>query len=80
MKLSTQLRNYGCDLAPIEFKRILATTKRELFPDMTDEHLVCADDENVTYCDEVRKRLGVSLPRPFIRFQLLNVRKSQVQL
>jgi hypothetical protein len=79
-KLSTQLRNFGCDLAPVEFKRVLATAKRDLFPEMTDEHLVCTDEENATYCEEVRRRLGRDLPRPFIRFQLLNVRKSQAQI
>ena len=78
--LSTQLRSYGCELAPIEFKSVLAGTKRELFPNLTDEHLVCADEENTTYCDEVRRRVGVELPRPFIRFQLLNVRKSQARV
>ena len=79
-KLSTQLRNFGCYLAPFEFKRVLATAKRDLYPEMTDEALVCADEENATYCEEIRRRLGVELPRPFIRFQLLNVRKSQAQV
>ncbi len=78
--LSTQLRSYGCELAPPEFKRVLAGTKRELFPNLTDEHLICADEENTTYCDEVRRRVGVELPGPFIRVQLLNVRKSQARV
>ncbi len=74
-RLSTQLRDYGCDLAPFDFKQILANTKSELFPDMTEERLVCTDEEIVTYCDEIRRRVGVGLPRPFIRFQLLNNHK-----
>ncbi len=79
-KLSTQLRNFGCNLAPVEFKRVLATAKRDLFPEMTDEHLVCSDEESLTFCEEVRQRLGLALPGSFIRFQLLNVRKSQAQV
>lgn len=74
-KLSTQLRNHGCDMDPSEFKRVLAITKRELFPDMTEERLVCMDEENISYCDEIRRRVCVSLPRSFIRFQLLNNHK-----
>ena len=74
-KLSTQLRNYGCEMAPSEFKRVLAVAKQELYPEMTEERLVCTDDEIVTYCDDVRQRVGVELPRPFIRFQLLNNHK-----
>ena len=76
-KLSAQLLKFGCHQAPVEFKRVLAMVKRDLFPEMTDEHLVCTDVESAAYCEEVRRRLGVELPRPFIRVQLLNVRKSQ---
>jgi hypothetical protein len=70
-RLVTQLRTYGCSLAPQEFKEVLAKTKQELFPEMTEERLVCADGESVTYCDEVSKRVGIALPRPFVKFQLL---------
>jgi hypothetical protein len=74
-RLVTQLRSYGCKLEPQEFKEILATTKRELFPEMTEERLACADHESITYCDEVSKRVGIALPRPFVKFQLLNNHK-----
>jgi hypothetical protein len=74
-RLVTQLRTYGCILHPQQFKKILTKTKQELFPDLTEERLACADQESVTYCDEVSKRVGVSLPRPFIKFQLLSNHK-----
>jgi hypothetical protein len=74
-KLSTQLHNFGCEIDPAEFKRVLAVTKQELFPELTEERLVCTDDENGIYCDAVCSRVGVELPRPFIRFQLLNNHK-----
>jgi hypothetical protein len=70
-RLGTQLRRYGCQRTPQEFKEILAKTKQELFPGMTEERLACADEESVTYCEEVSKRVGVPLPRPFVKFQLL---------
>ena len=74
-RLITQLRDYGCDLAPQEFKEVLAATKEELFPGMTEERLACTDEESIIYCDEVNKRVGVKFPRPFVRFQLLNNHK-----
>lgn len=74
-RLVTLLRGYGCELAPEKFKEVLANTKMELYPELTEERLACADDESIAYCDEVSKRLGVALPRPFIRFQLLNSHK-----
>ena len=74
-RLVTQLRGYGCELAPQEFKEVLTEIKQELFPGMTEERLACTDDESITYCDEVNKRVGVALPRPFVRFQLLNNHK-----
>lgn len=74
-RLATQLRSYGCKLTPNEFKQLLATTHRDLYPDMTEERLACADQESAIFCDEVNKRVGVSFPRPFVKFQLLNNHK-----
>ncbi len=74
-RLSTQLRNYGCELDPRVFKQVLAEAKQQLFPGMSEERLACAEGESIAYCDEVRARLGVALPRPFIKFQLLNNHK-----
>ena len=82
-KLSTQLRNHGCTLDTTEFRRILVETKRDLFPDWTDEHLVCTVEEDARDDRIVPKSVGESvcnLPRPFILFQLLNVRKAQVHI
>jgi hypothetical protein len=76
-RLSTQLRSHGCSLDPAEFRRILIETKRTFFPGWIDEQLVCTVDEGDEFCKEVRRRVGVNLPRSFILFQLLSVRKAQ---
>jgi hypothetical protein len=74
-RLGTQLRSYGCNMDPHEFKRVLAVVHNEKYPDMTEERLVCTDEEIDIYCDEVCHRVGIDLPKPFIRFQLLNNHK-----
>jgi len=79
-KLSTQLHNHGCPLGTTEFRRILVAVKQELFPDWSDEHLVCTADEAENYCAEVLRRVGGRMPRHFILTQLLNVRKAQAHV
>ena len=74
-RLSTQLRIFGCELSPREFKQVIAEAKRELFPEMSEEWLACTEDESVVFCEEITKRVGVPLSRPFIKRQLLNNHK-----
>ena len=74
-RLITQLQNYGCELAPEQFKQVLTETKNDLYPNLTEERLACADEESISFCTAVCKRIGVTLPRPFIRLQLLNSHK-----
>ena len=77
-RIADQLREMGCEATAEEFRRVLADTKAELFPDLTDEHLAFTRHEAERYCKEVRARVACQkLPRVFILTQLVGLRKNK---
>ena len=76
-RVRDQLDEFGCIASVEEFRTVLATLKRELYPDLTDEDLAFSRHDAENYCKQVRARVGGNrLPRVFILRQMVNLRKN----
>lgn len=74
--LRLQLRDYGCELTPAEFRELLADLMVEMFPALTDEDLIYTINESEEFCRVVRGRAECpDFSRDFILRSLVNVRK-----
>jgi hypothetical protein len=80
-RIADQLKSFGCEATPEEFRSALADIKASDYADFTDEGLIVTRDEAGEFCAKVRKRLGAPrLTRPFILTALIGLRKNKAKV
>lgn len=78
--LKTQLRSYGCESEPWQFRERLADLMFNLYPGWTDERLTLNPDEAKRYCHEARASFGMDFPDEFILGTLCNIRRHSLKV
>jgi hypothetical protein len=77
-RVADTLKSFGCEARVEEFRQTLADVTAEPFPDWSDEALIVTRDEAASFCQALKKKLGVPrLTRPFILTALIGVRKAR---
>lgn len=77
--LKTQLRSYGCELEPWQFRELLTDLQFNLCPGWTDERLTLNPDQAKNYCNAARAGVGLDLPDEFILGSLCNIRRHPIK-
>lgn len=77
MRLAVELKKCNCTTTPDKFREVVETVFNHLFPDWTDDDLLCKPKVASQFDDEVRKRINCpAVPDEVINRTLINLRKS----
>lgn len=74
-RLADELKSYGCDIDPDEFRDLTAEMLHNMHRAWTDEELLYHPYDALRYCAAIRARSQDSLPDDLILRTLVNTRK-----
>lgn len=78
MRLNEELPRCNCAMSPEQFRAVVEEKFNEMFPDWTDDALLCKPREALKFDDAVRLAVGADVPDEVINRTLINLRKSSV--
>lgn len=75
--LHKELKQFGCDLTPDQFRDIVLGLRQAMHGTWTDEELLYHPYDALRFCAAVRARSRDSLPDELVLRTLVNIRKNQ---
>lgn len=75
MKLSKQLALYS-KITADDFRKVIEKKFNDMFPDWTDDALLCKPTEALRFDEAVREEIGDKIPDEVINRTLINIRKA----